>query len=139
MKGELIQFLSKCMTPERWELFQRVIEGRSNHVTLMLEDIYQPHNASAILRTADCFGLQDVHIIENRNEYLINPEVSLGASKWLNLIRYSKEGSENTSEAIRSLKSKGYKVVATSPHLETRLSVLLLPLSKDTDTGSESP
>ena len=75
----------------RKKLFLQVIENRTRHLTVVLEDIYQPQNASAVLRTCDCFGIQDVHIIENRNEYQVNPKVALGASKWLNLYKYTKE------------------------------------------------
>jgi len=70
-----------------------------------LEDIYQPHNASAVLRSCDLTGVQDVHIIENKNEYEVNPEVALGSSKWLSLVKYnSKEN--NTTDAIKSLKER---------------------------------
>ncbi|MEI7982949.1 MAG: RNA methyltransferase, partial [Bacteroidota bacterium] len=86
--------------------------------------------ASAVLRSCDCFGIQDVHIIENRNKYEVNPDVALGASKWLNLFRYS--GFENnTVMCLKSLKQKGYRLVATSPHLND-FTPETLPLEKKT-------
>ncbi|MFP4565668.1 MAG: TrmH family RNA methyltransferase, partial [Spirochaetaceae bacterium] len=87
----------------------------TRYITVALEDIYQPHNASAVLRTCDGLGVQDVHIIENRNTYRVNPEVALGSSQWLSLIKYN-SGAHNTAEAIHSLRESGYRVVATSPH-----------------------
>lgn len=114
-KEELLEKLLSFITDHKNQLFDRVIEHRTRYLTVVLEDIYQPQNASAVLRTADCFGVQDVHIIENRNEYVINPEVTLGASKWLTLHRYS-ESENNTLEAIQKLKSEGYRIVATMPH-----------------------
>jgi tRNA (guanosine-2'-O-)-methyltransferase len=81
----------------------------------VLEDIYQSQNASAVLRTCDCFGIQDVHIIENKNEYKINPDVALGASKWLSMNYYNKT-ENNTLDAINKLKADGYRIVATTPH-----------------------
>ncbi len=84
-------------------------------MTIVLEDIFQPHNASAVLRTCDCFGIQDVHIIENRNKYEVNPDVALGSSKWLNLHKYNDNGN-NTQSCLSSLREKGYRIVATSPH-----------------------
>ena len=45
----------------------------------MLEDIYQPHNASAVLRSCECFGVQDVHVVEGRNRFEVNGDVALGA------------------------------------------------------------
>lgn len=95
------------------ELFERVLNFRTRYITLALEDIYQPQNASAVLRSCECFGIQDVHIIENRNEYRINPDVVMGASKWLNISRYN-EKEYNTSDAIGILRDKGYRIVATS-------------------------
>lgn len=114
-KEELLEKLLSFITDHKNQLFDRVIEHRTRYLTVVLEDIYQPQNASAVLRTADCFGVQDVHIIENRNEYVINLEVTLGASKWLTLHRYS-ESENNTLEAIQKLKSEGYRIVATMPH-----------------------
>ncbi|MBL4592819.1 MAG: RNA methyltransferase, partial [Flavobacteriales bacterium] len=80
-----------------------------------LEDIFQPQNASAALRTCDVFGIQDVHIIENENEYNVNPRVVHGASKWINLHKYN-EKKNNTLDCINKLKSDGYKVYGTTPH-----------------------
>jgi tRNA (guanosine-2'-O-)-methyltransferase len=115
MEEELIKYLSEHVTEKRNVLFDRVIEDRTRYITVLLEDIYQPHNASAVLRSCDCFGIQDVHIVENRNKYTVNPDVALGASKWLNMYKYN-EYENNTREAIRKLKQEGYRIVATTPH-----------------------
>lgn len=115
MDEKLIKYLAKLITEERWLLMNKIITERSRYITVVLEDIFQPHNASAVLRTCDCFGVQDVHIIENRNKYTVNPDVALGASKWLNLKTYS-DKEENTVECINQLKEKGYRIVATTPH-----------------------
>jgi tRNA (guanosine-2'-O-)-methyltransferase len=80
-----------------------------------LEDVYQLHNASAVLRTCDCLGIQDAHIIENHNNYHLNSEISLGAEQWLNIYKYNHSGN-NTQKAISLLKKKGYRIVATSSH-----------------------
>lgn len=111
----LLTFLSDFVTERRLERLRHVLEYRTRYITVALEDIYQPHNASAVLRTCDGFGVQDVHIIENRNSYTVNPDVALGSSQWLNLIKYNR-GEDNTANAVRSLKEAGYRVIATSPH-----------------------
>ncbi|MEA2106636.1 MAG: RNA methyltransferase [Bacteroidota bacterium] len=113
----LTKYLEQFITTERLELFYKLINQRTRYITVVLEDIYQSQNASAVLRTADCFGIQDVHIIENKNEYQINPDVALGASKWLNLVKYNKQ-ENNTLEAISHLRQKGYRIVATTPHTQ---------------------
>ncbi len=115
MEKKLIDFLSKFVTEKRVKLFDKVLEKRSRYLTVVLEDIYQPHNASAVLRSCDCFGFQDVHIIENKNEYYISPDIALGSSKWLDLKRYN-EKSNNTIETIQKLKNENYRIIATTPH-----------------------
>ncbi len=112
---EIIQYLSQFVTEERFELFKNIVEKRTNWCTVALEDIYQSQNASAVLRTCDCFGVQNVHIIENQYKFNVNPDVALGASQWLSLNYYNKEGENNTLNAINSLKNKGYRIVATIP------------------------
>ena len=98
-------------------LFEKVIANRTKHVTVALENIFQPQNASAVLRTADIFGIQDVHIIENDNEYNVNPRVVHGASKWINVHKYN-EKENNTLDCINKLKADGYKVYGTTPHTD---------------------
>ncbi len=110
-----IEILKPFVTEARFRRFTEVLAQRTRHITVALEDIYQPHNASAVLRTCDCFGLQEVHIIENRNRYEVNPDVALGAAKWLDLVRY--RGKENnTADCLAALRSAGYRIIATSPH-----------------------
>ena len=116
MNKELIQYLSGYLTPNRLALFNKVLQTRTRYLTVVLEDIFQPQNASAVLRTCDCFGIQDVHIIENRNDFKVDREVAMGASKWLNLKKYNM-AEQNSLETIRTLKSQNYRIVATSPHI----------------------
>lgn len=111
----LLNHLLEFITPSRKLLFEKVITSRTRHITVVLEDIYQPHNASAVLRTCDLTGIQDVHIIENSNQYDVNPDVAMGASKWLNLIKYS-DSAHNTMLAYKKLREHGYRIVASTPH-----------------------
>lgn len=117
-KEQLLTYLLSFASENKQQHFQRLLSERTRHITIVLEDIYQPQNASAVLRTADCFGIQDVHVIENTNEYEVNPRVVHGASKWLNLNKYN-ETHDNTTACIQKLKEKGYRIVATSPHAES--------------------
>jgi tRNA (guanosine-2'-O-)-methyltransferase len=110
---ETISELTGFITENRLETFNRVLAMRTRYITLVLEDIYQPHNASAVLRSCECFGIQDVHIIENRNEYRINKDVVMGAQKWINIHRYRKKDF-NSADAVSILKKNGYRVVATT-------------------------
>jgi len=94
---------------------KNVLQNRTRYISVVLENIFQPHNASAVLRSCDAFGIQDVHIIENSNKFSSNPAVDMGTSQWLTLQRY-RNNENNSVQAIESLKSQGYRVVATTPH-----------------------
>ncbi|MCB0429707.1 MAG: RNA methyltransferase [Flavobacteriales bacterium] len=107
--------LSSCITEERNRRFDDVLQQRTRYVTIALEDIFQPQNASAVLRTCDCFGIMDVHIIENRNTYRINPDVALGSYQWVDMHRYNSE-ENNTRACIEHLKKNNYRIIATTPH-----------------------
>lgn len=94
---------------------EKVLAKRTRHLTVVLEDIFKPHNASAVIRTCDCFGLQDIHIIEKTEEYKVNPFVTRGASQWVDLHKYYQEGTNSVDNCFRSLRAKGYKIFGTSP------------------------
>lgn len=115
MNKELINYLSQFVSETRRTKFDEVLNFRTRHITIVLEDLYQPHNASAVLRSCDIFGIQDIHIIENKNAYTVNKDIAMGAPKWLNLHKY-RNSENNTLEAIKNLKAKGYRIVATSPN-----------------------
>lgn len=118
-KKELINYLSNLISENRRAKFDEVLNYRTRHITIVLEDLYQPHNASAVLRSCDIFGIQDIHIIENRNAYTVNKDIALGSPKWLNTYTY--KGTENNSlNCISQLKEKGYRIVATSPDKNNR-------------------
>ncbi len=114
-RRKFIKYLSNLITEERLEKIDSVLKGRTDYITIALENIFQPHNASAVLRSCDCFGIQNVHIIENSNKYDINPDIVLGSNKWLTLNKHN-ESANNTLEAINNLKKRGYRIIATTPH-----------------------
>jgi tRNA (guanosine-2'-O-)-methyltransferase len=126
----LLEHLLEFVSENKKSKFDEVIRHRTRYLTIVLEDIFQPHNASAVLRSCDCFGIQDVHIIENSNKYQVNPDVALGSSKWLNLLKYDLS-EHNTRNCLQKLKSQGYRIVATTPH-EKGFLLDELPLDQKT-------
>jgi len=127
---ELIEYFKTFVTEQRLNKMEKILSERTRYLTVVLENIYQPHNASAVLRSCDGFGIQDVHIIENSNSYRVNPGVSLGTSQWLTMYNYNKE-KENSKKAINTLKNNGYRIVATTPHRnDQNLEDLDLPKGK---------
>lgn len=115
MNHKLISFLSEFVTAERLALFNKTLSLRTNYLTVVLEDLYQTQNTSAVVRTADCFGIQNVHVIENKHTFQVNPDVVRGASNWVTVNRHN--GAEmNTPEALKKLRQDGYRIVVASPH-----------------------
>lgn len=110
---ELIEHLGRHLTENKRERIREVLSERTRHLTVLLEDVNQPHNAAACLRSCDCFGIQDVHIVERRHPFEPDNQVSMGSSKWLTLHRYHRPES-----AIETLRRRGYRLVATSPNLD---------------------
>ncbi|MFT5336341.1 MAG: tRNA (guanosine-2'-O-)-methyltransferase [Sphingobacteriales bacterium] len=116
---ETIQILRPFLTENRSELFEKVINQRTRKLTVVLEDIYDPHNANAVIRSCDCFGIQDSHLIEVNSNFQVSRHVTTGSVKWLNVFRYRQFAAENrTKGTLDQLKSQGYKIVATTPHTQ---------------------
>lgn len=110
---ELWEYLTAHLTPERKQRFEQVASMRTRFLTVVVEDIFQSQNASAVLRTCECFGIQDVHIIENENEFQVNPDVVLGSANWLTIRKWN-EYKNNSGNCLQFLKDQGYTVAATT-------------------------
>lgn len=123
-------YLSNFIVEGRKQKLEEIASQRTRHISVVLEDLFHEHNASAVIRTCECMGIQDVHIIENEYEYNVNPDIVLGSSKWVDLIRYNK-AKNNSLECISKLKSEGYQIVATSLN-EKSISLYDLDISKKT-------
>ncbi|MBV7268644.1 TrmH family RNA methyltransferase [Winogradskyella luteola] len=110
---KLLNYLESYLTENRRKRFQKVLSQRTKHFTVATEDVYQLHNTSAVIRTCDVFGIQEVNIVEEINSKRIDREIAMGAQKWVDLNRY-----HTTKSCIEDLKSKGYQIVATTPHAQ---------------------
>lgn len=111
---QVLDFLGTYVTEHKKKLIDEVLSRRTRHLTFVLEDIFQSQNASAVVRTCDCFGIQDLHVIENKHLFELNPRVVHGASKWVNIYNY-RDTENNAAACFDSLRKKGYKILATSP------------------------
>ncbi|REG94241.1 TrmH family RNA methyltransferase [Algoriphagus antarcticus] len=110
-----LDYLSQFITEHKKSVMEKVLAQRTRFMTVVLEDIFKTHNASAVLRTCDCFGIQDVHVIEKVNAYKINPFVTRGASQWIDLYKYHNKEGTAVKDCFSSLREKGYKIYGTSP------------------------
>ncbi|MBA2307672.1 RNA methyltransferase [Candidatus Dependentiae bacterium] len=136
-KQKLFDEFAQYITDKRRNIFDKNAAERTRYVTVVLEDIYQPPNISAVLRTCDCFGIQDVHIIEDKHRYRPNEAVAKGSAQWLSLTRYNKS-QQATADCFTELRSKGYRIVGATPHEQDTL-IDALPLDTKTAVvfGSE--
>ena len=117
---KLLNYFESFLTENRKQLFKNVLENRTRHFTVVLEDMFQSHNASAVFRTCDIFGVQDLHAIENKYNNKVSRHVAKGSQKWLNQYRYRNDG-DNTKTCLDGLKKAGYQIVATTPHNDSCL------------------
>lgn len=107
----LLEYLEGYLTESRKVRFDAVLSQRTNHFTVATEDVYQLHNTSAVIRSCDVFGIQEVNIVEEQNSKRIDSEIAMGAQKWVDINRF-----HSVKDCIKDLKKKGYQIVATTPH-----------------------
>ena len=106
LRSELVTYLQQFVTEERQARLTEILENRTRHVTVVLEDLFQTQNISAVLRTCDCYGVQDVHVIKHRNEFEVHKDISMGADKWLNIYQYP-HSDHNVKDCIDRLHEQG--------------------------------
>lgn len=112
---QLLNYLESYLTENRKELFIKTLSNRTRHFTVVTEDVYQLHNTSAVMRTCDIFGIQDLHVVEEIQGKRIDKEIAMGAQKWVDLYRY-----DSIDECISTLKDKEYRIIATTPHKDSQ-------------------
>ncbi|MGV7107842.1 TrmH family RNA methyltransferase [Flavobacterium sp. U410] len=113
---ELLAYLEGFITENRKEGFKKVLENRTKHFTIAMEDVYQLHNTSAVMRSCEVFGIQELNVIEQKFGKRIDKEIALGAQKWVDVNRFS-----TIQSCIDDLKGKGYQIIATTPHNDSCL------------------
>ncbi|WP_297792147.1 RNA methyltransferase [uncultured Eudoraea sp.] len=112
----LLAYLETFITPDRINRFKAVLAERTDYITVAIEDVFQMHNTSAVLRSCDVFGIQSIHVIEAKFAQDLDKNIAMGAEKWVDIQRYS-----TAKSCIDHLREQGYKIVATTPHTESCL------------------
>lgn len=125
------EYLDQYVTDNKKRVFDEVLSQRTRKLTLVLEDIFKPHNASAVMRTAECLGLQDVHVVEQHNSFDFNPYVLRGSGKWLTVHHHKKRNNHNIEDCFAQLRANDYQIIATSPSPEA-VDYREVDLSKNT-------
>ena len=125
-REQLYESASQLFSPHKRQLFDKLVLNRTRHICVVLEDIFQPHNASAVLRSCDCFGVQDVHVVENHNKYAPNSDVTMGSDKWVDFYKHP-----DILQTYDQLRQQGYRIIATLPH-ENDTLITQLDISQPT-------
>jgi len=112
----LLAHLKTYLTERRSDLFEKVLSERTRHFTVVTEDVYQLHNTSAVMRSCDIFGIQDLHVVEERLGKKMDREIAMGAQKWVDVKRH-----RSVKECITDLKDQGFQIIATTPHNDSQL------------------
>ena len=108
---DYLNFLENILTENRKQRFLDVLQMRTNHFTIAIEDVFQLHNTSAVMRSCEVFGIQQLNVVEERYSKSIDKEIAMGAQKWVDVNRF-----DSIADCITNLKSKGYQIIATTPH-----------------------
>lgn len=110
---EYLEYVEGFLTESRMQRFLEILNNRTKHFTVVMEDVFQLHNTSAVMRSCEVFGVQELCVIEKRFGKTIDKQIALGAEKWVDIHRYN-----DNESCISDIKAKGYRIVATTPHLE---------------------
>ncbi len=113
---DLLTYLEGFITENRKEGFLRVLKNRTKHFTVAMEDVFQLHNTSAVMRSCEVFGIQELNVIEQKFGKSIDKEIAMGAEKWVDINRFS-----SIQDCVTNLKRKGYQIIATTPHNDSCL------------------
>ncbi|MGB7395702.1 MAG: RNA methyltransferase, partial [Pricia sp.] len=115
-EGRLLNYLEGFISEQRKERFKTILEQRTRYLTVVIEDVFQLHNTSAVIRSCESFGVQDAHVVEGRFGKRLDKNIAMGAQQWVDVHRYN-----STAECFKALKKDGYQIVATTPHDDSTL------------------
>lgn len=108
--AEKIEYLKEFVLAERYESLTRRLDHRTRYMVMCLEDIYYPHNASAVIRSSEAFGLQEMHAVEHTVRFAPNKHIVRGTDQWLDIRKWG-----DTPALVSHLRERGYRIVVTAP------------------------
>lgn len=115
--------LSEHFSPARRSRLETAAAGRTRHIRLVVQDVHQPHNVSACIRSADAFGIQDIDVV-TLNQAFKASTVAKGVAHWLTIKRY-----RSVADCVKVLRQSGYKIAAGLPRQDA-VSLYDLPLDQ---------
>lgn len=101
----MVELLGPLVTPARYARIDAVVRARTRSLIPVLEDLADPHNGAAILRSSDAFGCHEIHLVEQRHRFAVSHHVSRGTERWLDLRRHA-----SAEACAAALKERGYEI-----------------------------
>ncbi len=102
---ELVELLRPHVTEARFARIVEVARGRTLDVVPVLDNLADPHNTSAILRSSDAFGVHRIHVVSNERTFLGSHKVARGTDRWLDLQRH-----DTPEECAEVLHRAGFRI-----------------------------
>jgi tRNA (guanosine-2'-O-)-methyltransferase len=127
MQSKLLAAFYEMIPEPKKIMFERIAADRTRHLTVVLENIYQEHNASAVMRSCESLGIQELHVVENKNEYKAQRDIARGAGRWVEMYNYS--DGQPLLECLNGLKARGFRIAALTPDADSH-SIYDLPLDE---------
>ncbi|MFC4740830.1 TrmH family RNA methyltransferase [Flavobacterium ponti] len=109
--SDLLTYLEGFLSENRKQRFLDVLTNRTKHFTIAVEDVFQMHNTSAVMRSCEVFGIQELNIVEQKFGKSIDKQIAMGAQKWVDIFEHP-----SSQACIDNLREKGYQIIATTPH-----------------------
>jgi tRNA (guanosine-2'-O-)-methyltransferase len=103
---QVIETLEPLTRPERRQRLRHVIAARIGSVTLLMDAPHDPHNAAAVVRTCDAFGIPELHVVPRDERLLLGRHVAKGAERWVDAVLHP-----TPEAAIHTLSSQGFTIV----------------------------
>jgi len=128
-KQKLIADLQQNISSQRAHIIEKTARERTNYLTVVFEDTFQPNNISAALRSCDSFGIRTVHVVEQNYHYALKETIAKGGGKWTDIKKYNTPSTNNTATCFETLKKNGYRILVTTPH-EKDTFIDQIPLDK---------
>ncbi|CAM2065391.1 tRNA (guanosine(18)-2'-O)-methyltransferase [Sulfidibacter corallicola] len=110
LKRELCEYLAGFVSENKRTLFDEALTWRTRHVAVVLEDIADSRDASAVIRSCECYGVQDFYVIARRRSFQVRLGVAMGAAKWIDLHHLGRR----EEASLDSLRDAGYRIAALS-------------------------
>jgi tRNA (guanosine-2'-O-)-methyltransferase len=112
----IIEALRPQTSDERMERIENVLDARVDSVTVVIENLYDPHNGAAAMRSVEAFGLTTMHFVDPGERFTASSKVTIGCDKWVNSEHH--QGIDNCAKAIHE---QGGLLYATLPDADLTL------------------